>query len=129
MLGSRRRGLSLRPAALRRRSGGEEQLTRLRAELPAEEGAAEGGAGRGLPAGEAACSPRAAGTAGAAPGAPALPATSRTPGEARPSREEGVVRCKSPLAWGRVPWEDALIVKRVLSKRALVAKQANGTLA
>ncbi|XP_032911888.1 ewing's tumor-associated antigen 1 isoform X1 [Catharus ustulatus] len=60
MLGSRRRGLSLRPAALRRRSGGEEQLTRLRAELPAEEGAAEGGAGRGLPAREAACSPRAA---------------------------------------------------------------------
>ncbi|XP_062345446.1 ewing's tumor-associated antigen 1 [Cinclus cinclus] len=60
MPGSRRRGLSLRPAALRRRSGGEEQLTRQRAELPAEEGAAEGGAGRGLPAGEAACSPRAA---------------------------------------------------------------------
>ncbi|XP_058692404.1 ewing's tumor-associated antigen 1 [Poecile atricapillus] len=60
MPGSRRRGLSLRPAALRRRSGGEEQLSRRRAELPAEEGAVEGGAGRGLPAGEAACSPRAA---------------------------------------------------------------------
>ncbi|XP_056343876.1 ewing's tumor-associated antigen 1 isoform X1 [Oenanthe melanoleuca] len=60
MPGSRRRGLSLRPAALRRRSGGEEQFTRLRAELPAEEGAVEGGAGRGLPAGEAACSPPAA---------------------------------------------------------------------
>ncbi|KAM4903984.1 ewing's tumor-associated antigen 1 [Sylvia borin] len=60
MPGSRRRGLSLRPAALRRRSGGEEQLTRRRAELPAEEGAVESGAGRGLPAGEAACSPRAA---------------------------------------------------------------------
>ncbi|XP_066033854.1 ewing's tumor-associated antigen 1 isoform X2 [Chamaea fasciata] len=60
MPGSRRRGLSLRPAALRRRSGGEEQLTRRRAELPAEEGEVESGAGRGLPAGEAACSPRAA---------------------------------------------------------------------
>uniref|UniRef100_A0A8C3P4V2 ETAA1 activator of ATR kinase n=1 Tax=Cyanoderma ruficeps TaxID=181631 RepID=A0A8C3P4V2_9PASS len=60
MPGSRRRGLSLRPPALRRRSGGEEQLTRRRAELPAEEGAVESGAGRGLPAGEAACSPRAA---------------------------------------------------------------------
>ncbi|XP_053830523.1 ewing's tumor-associated antigen 1 isoform X1 [Vidua macroura] len=61
MPGSRRRGLSLGPAALRRRSGGEEQLTRRRrAELPAEEGPVEGGAGRGLPAGEAACSPRAA---------------------------------------------------------------------
>ncbi|XP_041333048.1 ewing's tumor-associated antigen 1 isoform X3 [Pyrgilauda ruficollis] len=62
MPGSRRRGLSLGPAALRRRSGGgEEQLTRRRAELPAEEGPVECGAGRGLPAGEAAsCSPRAA---------------------------------------------------------------------
>lgn len=70
MPGSRRRGLCLRPAALRKRSGGEEQLTRQQAELPAEEGAVEGGAGRGLPAGEAACSPRAAGTAGAAPGGP-----------------------------------------------------------
>ncbi|XP_041333047.1 ewing's tumor-associated antigen 1 isoform X2 [Pyrgilauda ruficollis] len=64
MPGSRRRGLSLGPAALRRRSGGgEEQLTRRRAELPAEEGPVECGAGRGLPAGEAAsCSPRAAGS-------------------------------------------------------------------
>ncbi|XP_039574849.1 ewing's tumor-associated antigen 1 isoform X2 [Passer montanus] len=64
MPGSRRRGLSLGPAALRRRSGGgEEQPTRRRAELPAEEGPVERGAGRGLPAGEAAaaCSPRAAG--------------------------------------------------------------------
>ncbi|KAM4786981.1 ewing's tumor-associated antigen 1 isoform 2-T2 [Cyanocitta cristata] len=61
MPGSRRRGLCLRPAALRKRSGGEEQLTRRQAELPGEEGAVEGGAGRGLPAGEAACSPRAAG--------------------------------------------------------------------
>ncbi|XP_068865163.1 ewing's tumor-associated antigen 1 isoform X1 [Aphelocoma coerulescens] len=60
MPGSRRRGLCLRPAALRKRSGGEEQLTRRQAELPGEEGAVEGGAGRGLPAGEAACSPRAA---------------------------------------------------------------------
>ncbi|XP_054485667.2 ewing's tumor-associated antigen 1 [Agelaius phoeniceus] len=61
MPSSRRRGLSLGPAALRRRSGGEEQLTRRRAELPAEEGPVERGAGRGLPAGEAAvCSPRAA---------------------------------------------------------------------
>nr|XP_030125103.3 ewing's tumor-associated antigen 1 isoform X2 [Taeniopygia guttata] len=60
MPGSRRRGLSLGPAALRRRSGGEEQRARRRAELPAEEGPVEGGAGRGLPAGEAACSPRAA---------------------------------------------------------------------
>ncbi|KAM7060670.1 ewing's tumor-associated antigen 1 [Acridotheres tristis] len=60
MPGSRRRGLSLRPPALRRRSGGEEQLTRRRAELSAEEGEAEGGAGRGLLAGEAACSHRAA---------------------------------------------------------------------
>ncbi|CAM9850729.1 unnamed protein product [Bubo scandiacus] len=66
MPGSRRKGLCLRPAALRRRSGGggEEQLTRRRpAEPPGEEeaeeaeeaeaGGAEGGAGRGLPAGEA----------------------------------------------------------------------------
>ncbi|XP_030802252.1 ewing's tumor-associated antigen 1 isoform X2 [Camarhynchus parvulus] len=61
MPSSRRRGLSLGPAALRRRSGGEEQLTRRRAELSAEEGPVERGAGRGLPAGEAAaCSPRAA---------------------------------------------------------------------
>uniref|UniRef100_A0A8C5IJQ2 ETAA1 activator of ATR kinase n=1 Tax=Junco hyemalis TaxID=40217 RepID=A0A8C5IJQ2_JUNHY len=61
MPSSRRRGLSLGPAALRRRSGGEEQLTRRRAEPPAEEGPVERGAGRGLPAGEAAaCSPRAA---------------------------------------------------------------------
>ncbi|KAL9863049.1 ewing's tumor-associated antigen 1 isoform 2-T2 [Geothlypis trichas] len=61
MPSSRRRRLSLGPAALRRRSGGEEQLTRRRAELPAEEGPVERGAGRGLPAGEAAaCSPRAA---------------------------------------------------------------------
>ncbi|XP_036236746.1 ewing's tumor-associated antigen 1 isoform X1 [Molothrus ater] len=61
MPSSRRRGLSLGPAALRRRSGGEEQLTRRRAELPAEEGPVERGASRGLPAGEAAvCSPRAA---------------------------------------------------------------------
>ncbi|XP_059325157.1 ewing's tumor-associated antigen 1 isoform X1 [Ammospiza nelsoni] len=61
MPSSRRRGLSLGPAALRRRSSGEEQLTRRRAELPPEEGPVERGAGRGLPAGEAAaCSPRAA---------------------------------------------------------------------
>uniref|UniRef100_A0A8C9KS26 Uncharacterized protein n=1 Tax=Serinus canaria TaxID=9135 RepID=A0A8C9KS26_SERCA len=69
MPSNRRRGLSLGPAALRRRSGGEEQLPRRRVELPVEEGPVERGAGRGLPAGEAAaCSPRAAGTAGAAPG-------------------------------------------------------------
>ncbi|XP_032540134.1 ewing's tumor-associated antigen 1 isoform X3 [Chiroxiphia lanceolata] len=62
MPGSRRRGLCLRPAAaLRRRSGGgggEEQLSRRRAEEEEEE-VAEGGAGRGLPAAEAACAPRA----------------------------------------------------------------------
>ncbi|XP_009094524.1 ewing's tumor-associated antigen 1 isoform X1 [Serinus canaria] len=61
MPSNRRRGLSLGPAALRRRSGGEEQLPRRRVELPVEEGPVERGAGRGLPAGEAAaCSPRAA---------------------------------------------------------------------
>ncbi|XP_075269420.1 ewing's tumor-associated antigen 1 isoform X2 [Opisthocomus hoazin] len=68
MPGSRQKGPSLRPAALRRRSGGgEEQLTRRRpAEPPAEEeeqeaaaaGGTEGGAGRGLPAGEAPRAPR-----------------------------------------------------------------------
>ncbi|KAM6298469.1 ewing's tumor-associated antigen 1 [Aegotheles albertisi] len=62
MPGSRRRGPCLRPAAPRRRSGGEQQqqqlLTRRRpAEPPAEE-AAEGGAGRGLAAGEAPRPPR-----------------------------------------------------------------------
>ncbi|XP_051639848.1 ewing's tumor-associated antigen 1 isoform X5 [Manacus candei] len=60
MPGSRRRGLCLRPAAaLRRRSGGEEQLSRRLAEEEEEE-AAEGGTGRGLPAAEAGCAPRAA---------------------------------------------------------------------
>ncbi|XP_040454408.1 ewing's tumor-associated antigen 1 isoform X1 [Falco naumanni] len=62
MPGSRRRGLCLRPAALRKGNGGsEEQLTRRQrpAEPPAEEeeaaaGGAEGAGGRGLPAGEAA---------------------------------------------------------------------------
>ncbi|XP_074777448.1 ewing's tumor-associated antigen 1 isoform X2 [Athene noctua] len=71
MPGSRWKGLCLRPAALRRRSGGgggEEQLTRRRpAEPPAEEeaeqaveeaGGAEGGAGRGLTAGEVPRAPR-----------------------------------------------------------------------
>ncbi|XP_061846444.1 ewing's tumor-associated antigen 1 isoform X1 [Colius striatus] len=64
MPGSRRKGLSHRPAALKRRSGGggDEQLTRQRpVEPPVEEaaaGGAEGGAGRGLPAGEAPCAPR-----------------------------------------------------------------------
>ncbi|KAM6208421.1 ewing's tumor-associated antigen 1 [Sarcoramphus papa] len=68
MPGSRRKGPCLRPAALRRRSGGgEEKLTRRRpAEPPAEEeaaaaaaaGGAEGGAGRGLPAGEVPRAPR-----------------------------------------------------------------------
>ncbi|XP_063184469.1 ewing's tumor-associated antigen 1 [Chroicocephalus ridibundus] len=62
MPGSRRKGPCLRPAALRRRSGGEEQqeqLTRQRpAEPPAEEAVAEGGVGRGLPAGEAPRPPR-----------------------------------------------------------------------
>ncbi|XP_064915345.1 ewing's tumor-associated antigen 1 [Columba livia] len=62
MPGSRRKGPCLRAAALRRRSGGgEEQLTRRRpAEPRAEEDeeAAEGGAGPGLPAGEARPAPR-----------------------------------------------------------------------
>ncbi|KAM6407172.1 ewing's tumor-associated antigen 1 [Pluvialis apricaria] len=61
MPGSRRKGPCLRPAALRRRSGGEEQQLTWRrlAEPPAEEAvAAEGGAGRGLPAGEAPRPPR-----------------------------------------------------------------------
>ncbi|XP_054033253.1 ewing's tumor-associated antigen 1 [Dryobates pubescens] len=58
MPGSRRKGPSLKSAALRRRSGGEEHLTRQRpAEPPTEEAAAAGraecGAGRGLPAREA----------------------------------------------------------------------------
>ncbi|KAM9017334.1 ewing's tumor-associated antigen 1 isoform 1-T5 [Ara ararauna] len=63
MPGSRRKGSCLKPAALRRRSGGaEEQLTRRRpaeppAEPSAEDGAAasgaEGRAGPSLPAGEA----------------------------------------------------------------------------
>ncbi|KAM9271628.1 ewing's tumor-associated antigen 1 [Morus bassanus] len=64
MPGSRRKGPCLGPAALRRRSGGEQQQQqqqlsrrRLRAEPPAEEGA-EGGAGRGLLAGEAPRAPR-----------------------------------------------------------------------
>ncbi|XP_054239635.1 ewing's tumor-associated antigen 1 [Indicator indicator] len=64
MPGSRRKGPSLKSAALRRRSGGggEEQLTRQRpAEPPTEEaaaGRAECGAGRGLPAREAPVAPR-----------------------------------------------------------------------
>ncbi|XP_071596314.1 ewing's tumor-associated antigen 1 [Heliangelus exortis] len=60
MPGSRRKGPSLRPAALKRRSGGgeeqhQQQLTRRRPpEPPAEEEEEEaaGGAGRGLPTGE-----------------------------------------------------------------------------
>ncbi|XP_030303340.1 ewing's tumor-associated antigen 1 [Calypte anna] len=60
MPGSRRKGPSLRPAALKRRGGGgeeqqQQQLTRRRPpEPPAEEEeeAAAGGTGRGLPAGE-----------------------------------------------------------------------------
>lgn len=118
MPGSRRRGLSLKPPALRRRSGGEEQLTQRRAEFPAEEGAVESGAGRGLPAGEAACSPRAAGTAGAAPGGPALPAASGTAGEARPSREEGLVPCKSPLARLACPGKGLLLSRACPGGRA-----------
>lgn len=127
MPGSRRKGPCLRPAVLRRQSGGgggggeeqqQQQLTRQRpAEPPAEEApAAEGGAGRGLPAGEAPRPPRpsreaavrgAAGTAGTAPGAPRRwgpgPARPCPPALERRGRRgllvrRGPVRCNPPRA-------------------------------
>ncbi|GAB0187706.1 ewing's tumor-associated antigen 1 [Grus japonensis] len=94
MPGSRRKGPCLRPAALRSRSGGGEEqqqqqlLTRRRrppVELPAEEeeaaagDGAEGGAGRGLPAGEAPRAPRPSPSREAAVRGPAESCLHKTP--------------------------------------------------